>query len=268
MTTSMKKVISLLALLLILIGTFTGCKILEHENGDWYITSISHGDTEWALAELEKKYGEKFECSQNLGSSDLSTSTKFLASCDSCDDLVYARVDHTSEFSVGDDERVLYDNYVAVKYASEVCRWAQTFCDEVFEKSVVLYERVDTICLFTDYSPDTTFEEYISNENINLYLIVNIPESAYSDPEQFEASAKRLLNAFTGNELDVNFVVLPDDMVGSVNQYSSMSPPESCIASAHLYFVKKTQEPVLRMQQEGDQKWRIKVEWQAASSDD
>ncbi len=257
MTTSMKKVIGLLALLLIPIGTFTGCKLVKDENGDLVFVDVRTGDTEWALAELEKKYDEKFEYYRSANDPEFSSSSKFYVSCDSYDDLVFVEVHHKGAF--GEGERVLSDNYVSVKYASEVCRWAQAFCDEVFEKSVVLYESVDNQARFTDYSADTTFEEYISNEKIRLDLVVSIPESAYTGSEQFEASANSLLNAFTGTGLTVDFVVLPDDMAGSVgkSEIHSLSSSESCIASAYLN-VFTTREPVLRIQ-EGDQKWSIEL---------
>lgn len=170
---------------------------------------------------------------------------------------MFVEVHHKGAF--GEDERELSDNYVAVKYASEVCGWAQAFCDEVFEKSVVMYESVNNHALFTDYSTDATFAEYISNEKIRLDLAVSIPESAYTGSEQFEASADRLLNAFTGTGLTVDFVVLPDDMAGSVNknEIHSLSSSESCIASAYLN-VFTTRKPVLRIQ-EGDRKWSIEL---------
>ena len=256
MTTSMKKVIGLIAMLLISIGTFTGCKLVEGENGGWILVDARTGDTEWALAELEKRYDEKFERVRNA-TPELSSSSYYYVSCDSFDDLVFVEVDHNGPF--GEGERVLFDNYVAVKYANEVCKWAQPFCDEVFEKSVMLYNDVNHQALFSDYSADTTFEEYISNEEIRLNLDVSIPESAYTGSEQFEALAECLLNAFTGRELRVDFVVLPDDMAGSVDESEiySLSSSESCIASARLY-VLTTQKRELSIQ-EGDQKWSIEL---------
>lgn len=256
MTSSMKKVIVLLTLLLIPIVTFTGCKLVEGENGGWILVDARTGDTEWALAELEKRYDEKFERVCNA-TPELSSSSYYYVSCDSLDDLVFVEVDHNGPF--GEGERVLFDNYVAVKYANEVCRWAQAFCDEFFEKSVVLYKDVSNKALFADYSADTTFEEYIGNEEIRLNLAVSIPESAYTGSEQFEASADRILKAFTGRELHVDFVVLPDDMADSVDESEiySLSSSESCIASARLY-VLTTQKRELSIQ-EGDQKWSIEL---------
>lgn len=260
MTASIEKVIALLgllALLLIPIGTFTGCRLEKGENGGWVLVDVRTGDKEWALAELEKRYDEKFEYFRSANSPEPSSSSYFLVSCDSYDDLVFVEVHHEGAF--GEGERELSDNFVAVKYANEVCKWAQPFFDEVFEKSVVMYESVNHYPLFTDYSADTTFAEYISNEKIRLDLVVSIPESAYTGSEQFEASADRLLNAFTGTGLTVDFVVLPDDMAGSVDKSEilSLSSSESCIASASLnVFI--TREPVLSIQ-EGDRKWSIEL---------
>lgn len=257
MTTLMKRVIGLLVLLLIPTVTFTGCKLVKDEDGSLVFVDNRTGDTEWALAELEKKYDEKFRFSHSANDPEPSSTSKFYAACDGYIDLVFVKVHHKGAFGQG--ERELSDNYVSVKYANEVCRWAQAFCDEVFEKSVVLYERVDNFALFTDYSADTTFKEYISNESIRLNLVVSIPESAYTGSEQFETSAKRLLNAFTGTGMTVYFLVLPDDMAGSVDKSKvhSLSSSESCIASANLN-VFTTRKPVLSIQ-EGERKWSIEL---------
>ena len=196
------KRISLLAILIaaIMIGC-TGCT-LTRENVN-----------ELALEYLEQKYGEKFEYSAPAGSSYTGTRT-FLATCESFGDYrILVQIENFRD----KENRVIRDNYIAVKYKDEVEEFFKQAADEVFGSSKVFCNATGRT-LPPELPANASLEEYFSCREGVVSGVIALPESGYKNAEQLSLLADKISDAFSFDELSVLIMVVDNDTFESADE--------------------------------------------------
>lgn len=215
------KRISLLAILIaaIMIGC-TGCTLTK-ENVN-----------ELALEYLEQKYGEKFEYCAPAGASYTGTRT-FLATCKSFGDYrILVQIENFRD----KENRVIRDNYIAVKYKDEVEEFFKQAADEVFGSSKVFCHATGRT-LPPELPANASLEEYFSCKEGIMTGVIALPESGYKNDEQLRLLADKISDTLSCDEISVLIMVVDDDTFKSADEDELRKNfrTESTIAKLRLY---------------------------------
>ena len=159
---------------------------------------------EMALEYLEEKYGEKFEYAAPAGSSYTGTRT-FLATCESFGDK---RVLVQIENYLDEDNRIVKDDYIAMKYEDNVRELFKKTADEEFGSSKIFYNGGSTAM---DLPSDASFEDYLSYKENLISAVISLPESGYENTEQLESLCEKISGKFSADELSCLIIVVDDD---------------------------------------------------------
>lgn len=187
---------------------------------------------ELALEYLEQKYGEKFEYYAPAGSSYTGTRT-FLATCESFGDRrILVQITNFRD----EDNRVILDNYIAVKYEEEVRNFFKKTTDDVFGSSKIFYDASGRV-LSPDLSSDASLEEYYNCREGMINAVIAVNESDYKNPEQMRLLSDKISNNFLCDEISVLIIVVDNDTFESADETElrTMAVTESSIAQAKLW---------------------------------
>ncbi len=158
---------------------------------------------EWALEYLEQKYGEKFEYAAPAGAS-YTGARSFLATCESFGERkVLVQVDNYKD----ENNRVIRDNYMAIKYEQEVKDEFTQIANEEFGDSKVFYAASGRV-LAAELSSNMSFEDYLKCSDGLISAIVSLPEKGYKGAEQFTALSDRISSRFGCDELSILIIVV------------------------------------------------------------
>ena len=201
----MKKYIVLVVTTLILTG-LAGCSMTKNRYNHYGVVKY-----------LENKYDDKFEYYETYGGTlfDSDSWKKFIC---------------TSEKYPGKHILVIYDvkykkyhdNYLDIKYARQVDELFDSMLSEVFGDDPYYfrhYEGADVSGLVSQYDADTTFEEYIAEENLSLTAFIKSDKSN----EEIESKLKKqiLTNGIFCGWIDLYFVENFDEKLMHDSSYKS-----------------------------------------------
>lgn len=133
--------------------------------------------TEAGLDYLEQRYGQEFTYSAPWGVGYTNLSVKqFLARPAGEQEDVLVR-------AVYEDQGYTFqDNYLAVKYESQMRETLQDMADSAFEHAVVFYNVSYTV-LSEDLPPDASFEEYCRDDRAGILGAVAISEPGFTQEQ-------------------------------------------------------------------------------------
>ena len=201
----MKKYILLLVTALLLTG-LAGCSMTKNRYNHYGVVKY-----------LENKYDDKFEYYETYGGTlfDSDSWKKFIC---------------TSEKYPGKHILVIYDvkykkyhdNYLDIKYARQVDELFDSMLSEVFGENTYCfphYEDEDIDGSVSEFDGDTTFEEYIAEENLSLTAFIKSDKSN----EEIESKLKKqiLTNGIFCGWIDLYFVENFDEKLMHDSSYKS-----------------------------------------------
>ena len=169
----MKKYIVLVVTTLILTG-LAGCSMTKNRYNHYGVVKY-----------LENKYDDKFEYYETYGGTlfDSDSWKKFI-----CTSEKYPGKHILVIYDVNHD--AYHDNYFEIKYAHQVDGLIDSMLSEVFGDDPYYfrhYEGADVSGLVSQYDADTTFEEYIAEENLSLTAFIKSDKSN----EEIESKLKK-----------------------------------------------------------------------------
>lgn len=186
---------------------------------------------ELALEFLEQKYGEKFEYSAPTGASYTGTRS-FFATCESFGDhAVVVQIENYKDR----ENRVIRDNYIAVKYEDKVREFFKQISDEEFGSSKIFYNASGRV-LSSELSSNASLEEYFSSRDGMITAVISLPESGYENFEQIKRLYEKISNTIFCDEVSVLIIVVDDDIFGSADEdeLRNLFIAESGVAQARL----------------------------------
>ena len=201
----MKKYIVLVVTTLILTG-LAGCSMTKNRYNHYGVVKY-----------LENKYDDKFEYYETYGGTlfDSDSWKKFIC---------------TSEKYPGKHILVIYDvkykkyhdNYLDIKYARQVDELFDSMLSEVFGENTYCfphYEDEDIDGSVSEFDGDTTFEQYIAEENLSLTAFIKSDKSN----EEIESKLKKqiLTNGIFCGWIDLYFVENFDEKLMHDSSYKS-----------------------------------------------
>ena len=186
----MKKYIVLVVTTLILTG-LAGCSMTKNRYNHYGVVKY-----------LENKYDDKFEYYETYGGTlfDSDPWKGFI-----CTSEKYPGKHILVIYDVNHD--AYHDNYFEIKYAHQVDGLIDSMLSEVFGDDPYYfrhYEGADVSGLVSQYDADTTFEEYIAEENLSLTAFIKSDKSN----EEIESRIKEqiLKNGIFCSWIDLAFV--------------------------------------------------------------
>ena len=201
----MKKYIVLVVTTLILTG-LAGCSMTKNRYNHYGVVKY-----------LENKYDDKFEYYETYGGtlSDSDSWKKFI-----CTSEKYPGKHILVIYDVNHD--AYHDNYFEIKYAHQVDGLIDSMLSEVFGDDPYYfrhYEGADVSGLVSQYDADTTFEEYIAEENLSLTAFIKSDKSN----EEIESKLKKqiLTNGIFCGWIDLYFVENFDEKLMHDSSYKS-----------------------------------------------
>ena len=201
----MKKYIVLVVTTLILTG-LAGCSMTKNRYNHYGVVKY-----------LENKYDDKFEYYETYGGTlfDSDSWKKFI-----CTSEKYPGKHILVIYDVNHD--AYHDNYFEIKYAHQVDGLIDSMLSEVFGDDPYYfrhYEGADVSGLVSQYDADTTFEEYIAEENLSLIAFIKSDKSN----EEIESKLKKqiLTNGIFCGWIDLYFVENFDEKLMHDSSYKS-----------------------------------------------
>ena len=201
----MKKYIVLVVTTLILTG-LAGCSMTKNRYNHYGVVKY-----------LENKYDDKFEYYETYGGTlfDSDSWKKFI-----CTSEKYPGKHILVIYDVNHD--AYHDNYFEIKYAHQVDGLIDSMLSEVFGDDPYYfrhYEGADVSGLVSQYDADTTFEEYIAEENLSLTAFIKSDKSN----EEIESKLKKkiLTNGIFCGWIDLYFVENFDEKLMHDSSYKS-----------------------------------------------
>ena len=201
----MKKYIVLVVTTLILTG-LAGCSMTKNRYNHYGVVKY-----------LENKYDDKFEYYETYGGTlfDSDSWKKFI-----CTSEKYPGKHILVIYDVNHD--AYHDNYFEIKYAHQVDGLIDSMLSEVFGDDPYYfrhYEGADVSGLVSQYDADTTFEEYIAEENLSLTAFIKSDKSN----EEIESKLKKqiLTNGIFCGLIDLYFVENFDEKLMHDSSYKS-----------------------------------------------
>jgi len=201
----MKKYIVLVVTTLILTG-LAGCSMTKNRYNHYGVVKY-----------LENKYDDKFEYYETYGGTlfDSDSWKKFI-----CTSEKYPGKHILVIYDVNHD--AYHDNYFEIKYAHQVDGLIDSMLSEVFGDDPYYfrhYEGADVSGLVSQYDADTTFEEYIAEENLSLTAFIKSDKSN----EEIESKLKKqiLTNGIFCGWIDLYFVENFDEKLIHDSSYKS-----------------------------------------------
>ena len=201
----MKKYIVLVVTTLILTG-LAGCSMTKNRYNHYGVVKY-----------LENKYDDKFEYYETYGGTlfDSDSWKKFI-----CTSEKYPGKHILVIYDVNHD--AYHDNYFEIKYAHQVDGLIDSMLSEVFGDDPYYfrhYEGADVSGLVSQYDADTTFEEYIAEENLSLTAFIKSDKSN----EEIESKLKNqiLTNGKFCGLIDLYFVENFDEKLMHDSSYKS-----------------------------------------------
>ena len=201
----MKKYIVLVVTTLILTG-LAGCSMTKNRYNHYGVVKY-----------LENKYDDKFEYYETYGGTlfDSDSWKKFI-----CTSEKYPGKHILVIYDVNHD--AYHDNYFEIKYAHQVDGLIDSMLSEVFGDDPYYfrhYEGADVSGLVSQYDADTTFEEYIAEENLSLTAFIKSDKSN----EEIESKLKEqiLTNGIFCSWIDLYFVENFDEKLMHDSSYKS-----------------------------------------------
>lgn len=194
-------------LIVLSLSMSAGCKVTTDGkivlgDGDGKASQVN----EMALQLMEEKYGEVFNYCAPAGSSYTGT-RRFSVTCDSLPDRrIYVQIER---YQYAD--RTFSDNYCAVKYADKIKELLQQAADSKFDEAKVYYDPTGK-----PHSPNfdnnTTFEEYLADENTWMSVVIGIKQSDYIDVSQIESLVSELDDVLPYGTIHILFYAIADNM--------------------------------------------------------
>jgi len=197
----MTKKILLPILILLSVLSLSGCMLSEPP------LSPQMSLREIALSQMEERYGLIFEYYRPFGNS-LSGTHMFLARTESIPDQVITI--EIERFRYPD--RVLMNNFLAVKHKDATIEFLYNRVTDVFNNSNIFYD-VAQRGLSQGLPPNATLYEFLADTRIHLVVRAEIKESDFISNEQVMKVAK--LIAESGVHFILTIVVVEDDLFGS-----------------------------------------------------
>ena len=201
----MKKYILLLVTALLLTG-LAGCSMTKNRYNHYGVVKY-----------LENKYDDKFEYYETYGGTlfDSDSWKKFI-----CTSEKYPGKHILVIYDVNHD--AYHDNYFEIKYAHQVDGLIDSMLSEVFGDDpyyFIHYEGEGISGLTEQYDADTTFEEYIAEENLSLTAFIKSDKSN----EEIESKLKKqiLTNGIFCGWIDLYFVENFDEKLMHDSSYKS-----------------------------------------------
>ena len=201
----MKKYIVLVVTTLILTG-LAGCSMTKNRYNHYGVVKY-----------LENKYDDKFEYYETYGGTlfDSDSWKKFI-----CTSEKYPGKHILVIYDVNHD--AYHDNYFEIKYAHQVDGLIDSMLSEVFGDDpyyFIHYEGEGISGLTEQYDADTTFEEYIAEENLSLTAFIKSDKSN----EEIESKLKKqiLTNGIFCGWIDLYFVENFDEKLMHDSSYKS-----------------------------------------------
>ncbi len=158
-----------------------------------------------ALEYLEQRYDEKFEYLAPAGASYTGTRS-FLATCES---LGEKRILIEIENYKDENNRVIRDNYIAVKYTDRTKEFVGGIVNEKFGKSKVFYYP-SNVTQSEDLPANASFEDFIKEEKGLYYISVAVRRSDYTDKSQLSAVLEKINEEIRANEISFDLIVVDD----------------------------------------------------------
>ena len=185
----MKKYIVLVVTTLILTG-LAGCSMTKNRYNHYGVVKY-----------LENKYDDKFEYYETYGGTlfDSDSWKKFI-----CTSEKYPGKHILVIYDVNHD--AYHDNYFEIKYAHQVDGLIDSMLSEVFGDDPYYfrhYEGADVSGLVSQYDADTTFEEYIAEENLSLTAFIKSDKS--NEEIEHEMKEQLLNNGIWCYEINLYF---------------------------------------------------------------
>lgn len=202
----MKKFLILGVFVLALLVGGTGCMNQQQVESGKNLTNT-------ALAYLQEKYGQEFSYAGPWGNS-LTGDHSFLATCQSLPgkQLVIVVKNYRSE------DKIICDNYLAVKYEDETLSFLQSCVNEVFGSGRAFRDVLENP-LSPDLPVDATMEDVLADTSVWQSVLFEVKESSFSDEEQVSRLADLL--AQTGAHFRMCVVFLPDSEYG-IDNYDTL----------------------------------------------
>lgn len=137
------------------------------------------------LEYLEQKYGESFEYSAPTGDS-ITGTRAMLVRCESLPEAVYVEIENYRKA-----DRVIRDNYIAIKYKQETIDFLDNCAAEEFCEANVFYS-VTRSGLSPDLPPDASFDDFLKNSGVTLIGTIEVKSENSKYKNQVEKFAKRV----------------------------------------------------------------------------
>ena len=192
----MKHIILSVIMIAAIMITITGCSNPFKPSGE--------GVNEMALEYLEEKYGEKFEYAAPTGASYTGTRS-FLAKCESFgENRVLVEIENFKD----EENRVIRDNYLAVKYEDEMSDYLSDLANEQFGECKVWHGNNHTSS--ADLPANASFDEFLKDPNNQLYGWIVVKKSDYNDRSQLTEILETITSECAAEDISMSVVVLDD----------------------------------------------------------
>lgn len=167
------------------------------------------GVNEAALAQMERKYGEKFTYAGPYGDS-MSGTRQFMASCASLDGLVLVEAENFRKGPV-----TYRDNYLAVRYRAETETFLRGCAEAEFGEAKVTYE-VRPLALSEDLPANADLEQYLMEGGVPLSFIIEVKEGDFTAEDQVLHTAERI--AGSGAQFYMTLMVMEKEDYGTMDR--------------------------------------------------
>jgi len=162
---------------------------------------------ELALAHMEQKYGVPFEYVAPWGNN-LSGTRSFIVSSETLPGQeILVQIENYRQ-----QDMVILDNYLAVKFRDETVAFLQNIALSVFEEANVFYE-VFMKGLSPDLTADATLNDFLADTRVPLVIMVEVNEYSFSSKDD----AKKLAETIAASEAHflLTIVVVSSDVFGT-----------------------------------------------------
>ena len=166
-------------------------------------------------AALEEKYGGQFEIvSSRRSGATTGSPWGFIATSDMLPGR-YINVNVQIENLQRASERILVDNFFAIKYEEETIAFLHNIATDVFGEAIIHYE-ASGLSLSQGLPANTTFEEFFADTSALLRILIEVKESDFISEEQAIKAAEAI--AAGGAHFRLDIMVLADDVFGTLDR--------------------------------------------------
>jgi hypothetical protein len=199
-----KVMIAAIFLAAILVGG-TGCMLNRIMNA-----GNTQQINQQAISLLEQKYAEVFTYAAPCGNS-MTGTREFFVTCDSFPgQRILVQIENSRE-----NNRVVRDNYLAVKYREETVAFVKA-CMGAACPDVNVYYEVPLDGMSEELGAATTFEEFLADDQAQMVVMVELKNGSCAGKLAIEESIRKINE--TCKNMVLTIVVVEDEVFGTLDR--------------------------------------------------